>query len=110
MNATTKPRFQTTVDQDRGPHASGARYTQLTDVVTDFHDYLPHGRWAEMSQGDREWWAETLEDYHAARVALAELPMETRESVTRRLIDEDCGDMGAEAATIRRLIAEETED
>lgn len=105
MTATT-PRFKTTVDQDRGPHSSGARYTQLIDVITDFSDYS-QAKWDELSSVDREWWTDRIEEIHEARVALAELPQETRSRAEDRITDEEC-DVDNAAGVIRRIVAEES--
>lgn len=78
MTTTEQPRLTTTVDQHRGDHAAtGLRITELTDVVTEW----PMGdrEWNSLTDADREEFAETLADYHAARVELAEQDADTRE-------------------------------
>lgn len=104
---TESVRLKTTVDQDRGPHSSGARYRQLTDVVTQFSDYSLFS-WDSLDTQDREWWTDLLAELHEARVALAELPQEARSEVEERLLDEHCN-IEDTASVIRRIIAEVSE-
>lgn len=106
MTTDSAPWLKTTVDQDRGPHSSGARYTQLIDVITSYSDYSPVA-WETLGPDDREWWTDLLADIHAARVALAELPQEARERAEEKITDTDC-DLEQCAGVIRRAVEEET--
>lgn len=100
------PSHSTRVDQHQWTDtASGMRMCKLTDVRTSFSDYSQDS-WDALSPTDREWWADTLADIHAARVELAELESERREAAQAIIDDQQCDDLENVAGVIRRAIAE----
>lgn len=84
----TAPMHKTTVDQHIGIHEpTGMTETRLTDIITRFSDYSQES-WESLSREDQEWWAEVLEDIHAAECEQANLEPEHRERVAEWLLDE----------------------
>lgn len=101
----TAPCHITTVDQHRGTHHTGGTIRQLVDVRTSYGDHSQEP-WESLSAADRAWWAEVLEDIHAAEVELAELDADHRARAHEVILDADIDRVEDEAACIRKAIAD----